>query len=77
MNNTVLGETMENVWKNRDIKLLINKKRYYLVSELSYHKQFSEKVFINKQHFEKFIKGITVASAYISLLALLHKSVIC
>ena len=45
MNNSVFGQTMENVRKHRDIKLVTtNKKRNQLVSEPNYHttKQFSE-----------------------------------
>ena len=45
MNNSVLGKTMENVRKHRDIKLVTtNKKRSQLVSEPNYHttKWFSE-----------------------------------
>ena len=44
MNNSVFGQTMENVRKHRDIKLVTtNKKRNQLVSEPNYHttKQFS------------------------------------
>ena len=38
MNNEVLGKTMENVRKNRDIKLVkTDKKRNKLVSEPNYH----------------------------------------
>ena len=38
MNNAVLGKTMENVGKHRDIKLVNNdKKRNKLVSEPNYH----------------------------------------
>ena len=45
MNNAVLGKTMENVRKNRDIKLVTtDKRRNQLVSEPNYHttKWFSE-----------------------------------
>ena len=38
INNAVFGKTMENIRKNRDIKLVAtNKRRIYLVSEPSYH----------------------------------------
>ena len=45
MNNSVFGETMENVRKHKDIKLVTTeKRRNYLVSEQNYHttKLFSE-----------------------------------
>ena len=45
MNNSVFGKTMENVRKQRDVKLIItNKKRNQLASEPNYHstKWFSE-----------------------------------
>ena len=45
MNNAVLGKTMENVRKHRDIKLVsTDTKRNKLVSESNYHttKWFSE-----------------------------------
>ena len=47
MNNVVLGKTMENVRKHRDIKLVTtDKRRNRLVSEPNYHKTkwFSEKL---------------------------------
>ena len=38
MNNSVFGQTMKNVRKHRDIKLVTtNKKRNQLVSEPNYH----------------------------------------
>ena len=38
MNNAVFRKTMENVWKNRDIKLATTeRRRNYLVSEPNYH----------------------------------------
>ena len=38
MNNAVLGKTMENIRKHRDIKLVTtDKKRNELVSEPNYH----------------------------------------
>ena len=45
MNNAIFGNTMENLRKYRDIKLITtNKRRNQLVSEPNYHttKQFSE-----------------------------------
>ena len=47
MNSAVLGKTMENVRKHRDIELVtINKRRNQLVSEPNYHttKHFSDKL---------------------------------
>ena len=38
MNNAILGKTMENVKKHRDIKLVTTeRRRNYLVSEPNYH----------------------------------------
>ena len=45
MNNSVFGETMANVRKHRDVKLVTTEeRRNYLVSEQNYHttKLFSE-----------------------------------
>ena len=44
MNNSVFGNTMENVRKHRDIKLVTTDKKNQLVSEPNYHttKWFSE-----------------------------------
>ena len=41
MNNAVFGKTLENVRKNRNIKLVTTeKRRKYLVSETDYHIKF-------------------------------------
>ena len=46
MNNSVFGNTMENVWKHRDIRLVVEVRRNRLVSKPNYHstKYFSEKL---------------------------------
>ena len=48
MNNSVFGETMENMRKHWDMKLVTTEaRRNYLVSELNYHTTnfFSENLF--------------------------------
>ena len=46
MNNVIFGKTMENVRRNRDIKLLTTeRRRNYLVSEPTFH---TTKFFIEK-----------------------------
>ena len=49
MNNAVLGKTMENVRKHRDIKLVTTeRRRNYLVSEPNYHTTtFSQNIYIS------------------------------
>ena len=47
MNNAIFGKTMENVRRNRDIKLVTTeRRRNYLVSEPTFHttKFFTEKL---------------------------------
>ena len=59
MNNYVFGKAMENVWKNRDIKLVATDKgRNKLVLEPNYHttKWFSEDLLVKE------IKNIKVKS---------------
>ena len=51
MNNSVFGKTMENVRKNRDIRLVTTGKgRVKLVSQPNYHttKQFSENLLVTE-----------------------------
>ena len=47
MNNTVFGKAVENVRKERDIKLVTTeRRRNYLLSELSYHTtKFLQKIY--------------------------------
>ena len=41
MNNAIFAKTMENVWKHKDINLVITKsRRNYLVSEPNYHNKY-------------------------------------
>ena len=45
MKNAVFGKTLENVRKNRNIKLVTTeRRRNYLVSETNYHIKFSQKM---------------------------------
>ena len=47
MNNAAFGKTMDNVRKNRDMKLVITeRRRNYLVSEPNYH----TRNFVHKVH---------------------------
>ena len=53
MNKSVFGETMENVRKHRDIKLVTKeRRRSYLVSESNYHttKFFTERLLGNEKN---------------------------
>ena len=46
MNNAVFGKTMENMRKNRDIKLTTTKRGNYLVSEPNYRAtNFSQNIY--------------------------------
>ena len=46
MNNAVFGKTMENMRKNRDIKLTTTKRGNYLVSEQNYRAtNFSQNIY--------------------------------
>ena len=56
MNNSVLGNTMENKRNHRDIKLVTSdKRRKRLVSEPNYHshKKFSERFYGNRNEKDK------------------------
>ena len=48
MNNAVFGETIKNVRKQRDIKLVTTEGRNYLISEANYHttKFFTENLLV-------------------------------
>ena len=71
MNNSVFGKTMENVRKNRDIKLVTTEERgNYLVSEPNYHtaKFFTKKSISNRN--KKKTEMLMNRPVYVGLLIL-------
>ena len=70
MSNEVFGKIMENVRKNRDIKLVTKEtRRNYLVSELNYHttKSFTENLFAIKIKKTQIYMNKPVFTVYIKI----------